>query len=88
VTRGALAIALSLLALVVGLATSLVAAHNHQRAENLVRLQRHLEMQRAANAQNEARAAAHVWSRSDAQPAPALPQVQRARVVPQGEFQP
>lgn len=67
-TRGLLAIALSLLALAVGLCTAMVVAHNHARADRLAQLQRRLEMQRAANDQSEARAAAHVWGRADATP--------------------
>lgn len=64
-TRGLVSILLSLLALSVGLCTALVAGHNHARADRLARLQRRLEMQRAANDQSEARAAAHVWGRQD-----------------------
>lgn len=64
-TRGLISILLSVLALSVGLCTALVAAHNHARADRLSRLQRRLEMQRAANDQGEARAAAHVWGRAD-----------------------
>jgi hypothetical protein len=70
VTRGLLAIALSLLALTVGLCAALVVAHNHARADRLAQLQRRLEMQRAANDQSEARAAAHVWGRADGPVAP------------------
>lgn len=65
-TRGVISIALSLLALAVGLCSAMVVAHNHARADRLAQLQRRLEMQRAANDQSEARAAAHVWGRPDA----------------------
>ena len=81
-TRGLIAIALSLLALVLGLVGALVAAHNHSRAESLARLQRRLEMQRAANDQSEALAAAHVWGRSGNEvraEALELPEVAEAR---------
>jgi hypothetical protein len=70
VTRSLLAVALSLLALTVGLCAAVVVAHNHARADRLAQLQRRLEMQRAANDQSEARAAAHVWGRADARSAP------------------
>jgi heme exporter protein D len=78
VTRGWISIALSLLALAVGLCAALVVAHNHARADRLAQLQRRLEMQRAANDQGEARAAAHVWGLADddgalVERAPALP---------------
>jgi hypothetical protein len=65
VTRGLISILLSLLALAVGLCAALVVAHNHGRADRLAQLQRRLEMQRAANDQGEARAAAHVWGLAD-----------------------
>lgn len=70
-TRGLLAFGLSLLALTVGLCAAMVVAHNHARADRLAQLQRRLEMQRAANDQSEARAAAHVWGRADGPAAPA-----------------
>lgn len=64
-TRGLIAILLSVLALAIGLCAALVVAHNHTRADRLAQLQRRLEMQRAANDQGEARAAAHVWGRTE-----------------------
>lgn len=64
-TRAALSLALAALTLGVGLWTCVVACWNHQRADNLARLQRRFDMQRAANAQLEARAAAHVWGVDD-----------------------
>jgi hypothetical protein len=66
VTRSLLAVALALAAMTVGLCAAVVVAHNHARADRLAQLQRRLEMQRAANDQSEARAAAHVWGRADA----------------------
>ncbi|HVS19582.1 MAG TPA: hypothetical protein VMT18_13345 [Planctomycetota bacterium] len=73
-TRGLVSILLTVLALTIGLCTALVAGHNHARADRLARLQRRLEMQRAANDQSEARAAAHVWGRADAPAADVQPQ--------------
>ena len=64
-TRALLSLALSGLTLAVGLWTCLVATWNHQRADQLVRLQRRHEMQRAANDQLAALVSAHVWGLPD-----------------------
>lgn len=72
-TRGLISLSLSLFALLVGLCAALVVAHGHARADRLAQLQRRLEMQRAANDQSEARAAAHVWGHPDVAPAPEAP---------------
>ena len=68
-TRWILTAALGVLTLAVGLWTAVVVSYNHQRAENLSRLQRDLEILRASNDQAEARAASHVWGQSDGEPA-------------------
>ena len=68
-TRWILTAALGVLTLTVGLWTAVVVSYNHQRAENLSRLQRDLEILRASNDQAEARAASHVWGQAD----PVLP---------------
>jgi hypothetical protein len=65
VTRWVLTAALCALSLAVGLWTAVVVSYNHQRAENLSRLQRDLEILRASNDQAEARAASHVWGQLD-----------------------
>ncbi len=64
-TRWILTAALGVLTLAVGLWTAVVVSYNHQRAENLSRLQRDLEILRASNDQAEARAASHVWGQAD-----------------------
>lgn len=69
-TRWVLTAALAALSLAVGLWTTVVVSYNHQRAENLARLQRDLEILRASNDQAEARAASHVWGRREGGEAP------------------
>jgi predicted histidine transporter YuiF (NhaC family) len=78
VTRWILTAALASLALAVGLWTAVVVSYNHQRAENLSRLQRDLEILRASNDQAAARAASHVWGQGDSGPATAPAAVELA----------
>ena len=68
-------------AILIAVCAALVVAHNHARADRLAQLQRRLEMQRAANDQGEARAAAHVLGLADVdgardERAPTLPAIQ------------
>lgn len=68
-TRIVLTLTLSVLALAVGIATSVVASYNQARGANLSLLQRKLEILRAAGDQAEASAAAHVWGQAPDAPA-------------------
>ena len=67
-TRTALALLVGTLTLAIGLWTCLIQARNHARARELAELQRNWEMLEAANQQNEALAAAHVWGLADERP--------------------
>lgn len=60
-TRVALSLFLTGLALVLGILTCVVQTHNHERAAELSRKQREFEMLDAANAQADAVVSAHVW---------------------------
>jgi hypothetical protein len=69
-TRLLLTLALVALTLAVGLSTAVVSSHNHERAADLAKLQRKLEILRATNDQAAAQAAAHVWGRAPGQAPP------------------
>lgn len=59
--RIVLSVALCGLTLFVGLAACLLESVNHERAQELARLQREWEMTAAANAQMRAAVSSHVW---------------------------
>jgi len=59
-TRAMLAFGLSALTLCVGLLTCIVQTFNHERAQELARMQRKIAMLQAANAQSDALVSSHV----------------------------
>lgn len=80
-TRLLLTLGLAVATLAVGLSSAWVSSHNHERAADLAKLQRKLEILRATNDQAAAQAAAHVWGRA---PGQALPPVAEEQVPEAG----